>query len=364
MNKINVLFLIDELVGGGAEAALRNLVNHMDPESFSITVLTLHHTPREGWLAPHIRYKAINRRGSPLVDIGLRLGMKMGWAYPLVIREKYDVEIAFLECFPTRLLAGSTNKDGVKLAWVHCDLAKKHLRPSYFFAYRSFDRVVCVSRPVQERFAELADREADILENVVDEQEIREKARLFRPERSERFTFAAVGRLSPEKGFDRLVSAARRLEAEGFCFTLWLLGDGPERQNLEKAAGKHVAFLGFQENPYPYMAAADALILPSRTEGSSTVAVEAMILGKPMAAADCPGMADLLEGCGLLTQSSEAGIYRGMKQLLTDAALRERLGAAAKDRGSRISKEKSVRQAEAYLLRALEEKRGCPWKFT
>ena len=364
MNRIKILFLIDELVGGGAEKVLRNLVNHMDSEKFEITVQTLHYTSPEGYLAPHIRYRAINRRGSPLLDFCLRLGIWMGWAYPLCIREKYDVEIAFLECFPTKLLARSTNEAALKLAWVHCDLERKHLRPSYFSCYCSFDRVICVSRAVRECFTRCTGRTADVLGNVLDEQEILEKSREFQTKSYETVTFAALGRLSPEKGFDRLLSAARRLESEGVSFTLLLLGDGPDRWKLEAAAGDNVVFLGFQENPYPYMAAADAIVLPSRTEGRSTVAAEAMILGKPIVATDCPGMGDLLAGCGLLTENSEDGIYEGMKGFLTDAALGARLAAAAKERGRGFQKEQAVRQVENYLLRALEEKRGSPWKFT
>lgn len=364
MNKIKILFVIDELVGGGAEKVLRNLVNHMDSETFDITVQTVRYTPPEAWLAPHIHYRAINRRGSALLGHWLRLCMWLGWAYPLYVRGDYDVEIAFLECFPTKLLACSTNRTVVKLAWVHCDLEKKHLRPSYFSCYRSFDRVVCVARAVQESFTRLTGRSADILENVLDEQEILKKSKAFLPESFVNFTFAAVGRLSPEKGFDRLLSVAQRLRSEGFLLHLLLVGDGPERRRLEAMAGDNVVFLGFQENPYPYMAAADAVVLPSRTEGCSTVAAEAMILGKPIAATDCPGMGDLLGGCGLLTENSEDGIYEGMKRLLTDAGLRENLSAAAKDRGRLYSKEKSVRRTENFLLRALEEKRGAPWKFT
>ena len=358
------MFLIDELIGGGAEKVLRNLVNHLNPERYDITVQTLHYTPPEAWLAPHIRYKVINRRGSFLFGLWLRLCTQLGWAYPLYIREDYDVEIAFLECFPTKLLASSTNKNAVKLAWVHCDLEKKQLRPSCFSCYRSFDRVVCVSRSVQESFARLTGRSADVLENVLDEREILEKSMEFASKSYGNFTFAAVGRLSPEKGFHRLVSAARRLKAEGFVFTLLLIGAGPERPKLEAAAEENVVFLGFRENPYPYMAAADAILIPSRTEGCCTVAAEAMILGKPVAATNCPGMEDLLDGCGLLTENSEAGIYEGMKRLLTDTLLRESLSAAAKVRGRTFSKEKRVRATEEFLLRALEEKRGSPWKFT
>lgn len=364
MNRIKILFLIDFLSGGGAERVLCTLASHLDPEKFAVTVQTVHGVNPEGYLAPQVRYRAINRRGRPLFDLWLRLCAQLGWAYPLYIRENYDIEVAFLECFPTKLLAASTNRAALKLAWVHCDLKKKWLPESYFAYYRSFDRVVCVSRSVRDSFVRLTGRDADIVENVLDAQSILKKSREFTPESDGKFTFAAVGRLSKEKGFDRLITAARQLRADGFDFSLWLIGDGPERSSLEAGAGDTVRFWGYQENPYPYMAAADAILVPSRTEGCSTVAAEAMILGKTIAATDCPGMADLLQGCGVLTENSEAGIYDGMKHLLTDPVLRAELAAAAKERGSDFSKEKTIRRAEGFLLRALEEKRGVPWKFT
>ncbi len=362
MNKMKVLFLIDTLTGGGAETVLRTLVNHLDPEKFDITVQTVTYTDPSAYLKPHIRYRAINRRNSPVFHLWLRWAAQLGWAYRKYIRGDYYLEVAFLECGPTKLLAQSMNSKAAKLAWVHCDLEQKQLPKHYYRLYEKFDRVVCVSENVRDSFTRLSGIRADVLENVIDEEEILEKSREFIPQKSELFTLCAVGRLSREKGFDRLVEAAERLRREGFAFQLQILGDGPERTELERAGAAE--FLGVQENPYPYMASADAIVIPSRTEGRSTVGVEALILGRPILATDCPGMDTLLGAAGLLTQNSTEGIYLGMRRLLQDAALRERLSAAAARRGKAFSKAETLRRTESYFLECLEEKWGKPWTFT
>ena len=108
--------------------------------------------------------------------------------------------------------------------------------------------------------------EAVVLHNVVDEAEILEKAHAFLPERPEVPTFAAVGRLSYEKGNDRLLEACRLLHTDGFDFRLWIIGEGPERDKLESLIREYnleqcVKLWGFQTNPYPYMRGADLLLI-------------------------------------------------------------------------------------------------------
>ena len=126
---IKILFFIDTLAGGGAEKVLRTLVNNMDQSKFSITVQTLEEVNPHEYLVPGIRYKAINRCktafGKKLFHFWIRLCAELKWLYPLYIRDDYDIEVAYLECGPTKILAGSTNKKALKLAWVHCDLIKK-----------------------------------------------------------------------------------------------------------------------------------------------------------------------------------------------------------------------------------------------
>lgn len=109
----------------------------------------------------------------------------------------------------------------------------------------------------------------------------------------------AAGRCKPQKDFETLLRAFARLHARR-PVRLVVLGDGPDRPALlalRKALGLEgvAEFPGFDPNPYPWMAAADLFVLSSRYEGSPNVLTEAMALGTPVAATDCPGGA-----CGLL----------------------------------------------------------------
>ena len=370
---IKILFFMDTLSEGGAEKVLRTLVNNMDQGQFQITVQTLNEVDPGAYLVPGIRYKAVNRRktkwGKTLFSYWIRLCAELKWLYPLYIRDDYDIEVAYLECGPTKIMAGSTNKNALKLAWVHCDLKKKPLRdlPKVRRHYGAYDKIVCVSRNVRDSFVRLfgAELETAVVYNANDEAQIQALARAFTPDRTDMPTIAAIGRLAHQKGNDRLLEACRRLKEDGRGFSLWLIGEGPERQALEwmvqaYGLGSQVTFWGFQANPYPYMAAADLIVVPSRYEGFSTVVTEALILGKPVAATPCSGMDELLGDSefGLITEDSVEGIYQGLKKMLDDPALRAHYAQAAGLRGKAFSKDAVLSRTERFFLSELASKRG------
>lgn len=370
---IKILFFIDTLSAGGAEKVLQTLVNNMDRQKFDITVHTLEAADPRGVLADGVRYRAINRCKTPwgkkLFSYWLRLCAELKWIYPLYIKGDYDIEVAYLECGPTKFLSGSSNKKALKLAWVHCDLAKRDTtesqRKKWARQYDAYDKVICVSDTAKESFIrEIETRtEAAVLYNVNDEAEIRRKAGAFSVERMEVPTISAVGRLSYEKGCDRLLEACRLLKNDGLAFHLQLIGEGPERGNLERLVRdygmeRQVTMLGFQSNPYPYMAASDLIAVPSRYEGLSTVVTEALILGKPVVTTPCSGMGELLGDSeyGLITDDSVEGLYLGMKQMLASPALREHYAWAAKKRSRQFEKAAILAQTEAFFLSELEKK--------
>lgn len=111
----------------------------------------------------------------------------------------------------------------------------------------------------------------------------------------------AVGRLTPQKGFDVLIRAfaavRRRRDAR-----LLILGDGPQRQHLQDLVGelglaRYAELVGWVDNVYSYLARADAFVLSSRWEGLPTVLIEALFCGVPVVATDCPsGAREILEG--------------------------------------------------------------------
>lgn len=365
---IKILFFIDGITGGGAEKVLRTLVNNMNQEKFEITVQTLEEVDPAQYLVPGIRYKAINRCktawGRKLFHYWVRLCAELKWLYPLYIRDDYDIEAAYLECGPTKIIAGSTNKKAKKLAWVHCDLGKKGLRNSekQQKMYACFNKIVAVSRNVGESFTRQfgCGHDVCVLYNAIDETDILHKAAAF-PIHNEVFTFVSVGRLAHQKGFDRLLDACALLKKDGAEFQLKILGTGPERENLENQIVRNgltdtVQLLGFRENPYPYIRSADTVVCSSRYEGLSTAVTESLILGKPIVTTPCSGMDELLgdNEFGLITEDSTEGIYQGMKKMLEDADLRAHYAQKAADRGGDFSKDKLVAKTEQFFEELLK----------
>lgn len=103
----------------------------------------------------------------------------------------------------------------------------------------------------------------------------------------------AVGRLTDQKAFDVLIRAFSVVRKNRPA-RLLILGEGENRPALQSLIGQleleqDVSLMGFVQNPYPYMAHASLFVLPSRWEGLPTVLIEALCLGAPIVATDCPG---------------------------------------------------------------------------
>ncbi len=201
-----------------------------------------------------------------------------------------------------------------------------------------------------------------------------------------RLRILACGRFKPEKGFPHLLRAAAPLLARTNA-ELVLVGDGPLRSRLEEEARRlgvadRVRLPGFCANPMGWIASADIFVLPSWWEGFPNALLEAMALGRPVVAADCPsGPREILAPdsepavkCqrlevaphGILTpplqprlpepgeelRPEERELGRALELLAADANLRRRLAAAA------------ARRAESYtperLLPAWLELLGAP----
>jgi glycosyltransferase involved in cell wall biosynthesis len=122
---------------------------------------------------------------------------------------------------------------------------------------------------------------------------------------------------------------------------LAIIGDGEERAALESLVRElgltdRVMLLGFQENPWRYMARADLFVLSSLTEGMPNVIGEAMALGLPVVATDCsPGVREYLDDgrAGLLVPPGDPrALARGIEQLLSDDPLRQELARRGRER--------------------------------
>ena len=155
---------------------------------------------------------------------------------------------------------------------------------------------------------------------------------------SDTVVFAAAGNLIPRKRLEDAIRAfASARERTGSI--LVVIGDGPERPALEAAARRAapdaVRFVGWREDARDLLAIADIFIHPSANEGLSNVILEAMAAAVPVIATDVAGASEMIEhgGNGFLVQCGAVQDMAGhARALLGDAALRRRMGDAARER--------------------------------
>ena len=370
---IKILFFIEKLEGGGAEKVLCDLVNHMDRTKFDITVQTLWPYDASRYFSPDIRYKTTYNKRNTINQYRFRVEAETGLLYRLHVKDDYDIECAYLEMGPTKVIASSTNKKAKKIAWVHCDLLKA-VEDAKSFAektskwYRKYDLIACVSKKVKESFDKIFKKEfrSVVLHNFIDDETIKNKAEESIPDICDfkRPVALAVGTLYPPKNYPRLLNAHKRLIKEGIMHELWILGDGIERPKLEQFVSENrleqsVRFFGFVQNPYPYMKVSDMVVCSSNYEGYSTAVTEALILGKPVVTTDCSGMRELLgeSEFGLVTENDDEAFYLGMKTMLSSESVRDHYVEKATVRGQNITGEKLTKSIESAIIELHEDRR-------
>lgn len=164
-----------------------------------------------------------------------------------------------------------------------------------------------------------------------------------------------VARMDPVKNQALMLKATRALLDQGFRVKLILVGDGPERQSLERLVTElqleaAVIFTGFQSQPADYLSLMDIFLLPSFTEGTSMTLLEAMSLGIPAVATRVGGTPEIVtEGeTGLLIESNDLTGFTSAIQLLLENPDRRSAMAQQSKRSfeKRFSAQKMVEQYE------------------
>ncbi|MGB7264675.1 MAG: glycosyltransferase [Terracidiphilus sp.] len=134
--------------------------------------------------------------------------------------------------------------------------------------------------------------------------------------------------MNRRKGIDDLIRAFELVQADVPCANLYLVGDGPDRQEFEQQARQsrcpeRIHFEGYQAQPQAYMLSADAFVLASRRESFGLVLIEARQAGCPIVATDVDGIAEALDGgrAGLLVpKENAAALAAALYRLLSNAA--------------------------------------------
>ena len=364
------MFLIHDLGGGGAEKILVNLVSHMDRTRYDMTVIALFGGGvNEQFLPSHVHYYTVFPKMIP----GNRIWMKLlspKQLHHLIIRDHYDIEISFLEGPAARIISGCPDVSTKTVSWIHGEQHSEKKAASSFRSireakqcYKRYDQIVCVSETVKEDFTALFPEvgHISVCYNVIDSDKILSlkdepvEEGLFNPKE---VNLVAVGKIVPQKGFDRLARIVRRLREEGIPVHLYALGTGSEQNNINAyLQDNHLldafTFLGYRTNPYKYVAKCDLFVCASFAEGFSTATIEALIVGTPVCTVEVSGMKEMLGNnneYGIITENDENALYDGIRYMLEEDHLKH-YKAKAQERGKTFNAESAVRNAELILTR-------------
>lgn len=366
---LKILFLIHDLGRGGAEKVLVNLVNHLDHNKFNISVIALFGGGvNEAALSSNIRLKTVFPKEIPGNSKLMKL-LTPEQLHRLCVKEEYDIEIAYLEGPSARVISGCQNADTKLVAWIH-SIAKNRKEISSAFrtyaecsrCYKKFDKIICVSDGIRKSLSGIFDLQLPlvVINNTVDSHDIIQKS--FEKIKKDFFqvneiNLIVAGTLKQVKGYDRLLRIFNRLYQQNYSIHLYILGTGPMKTQLENFVKENkliscVTFLGYQTNPYKYVAKSDLYVCSSYSEGFSTAVTEALIVGTPVCTVDVSGMREMLGDSeyGLVTENDEEALYQGIKSLLDDSEKLFYYKKQAQIRGKAFSTEETVRKVEKMLL--------------
>lgn len=367
-----ILFFIPSLVGGGAEKVLVNLVNNLDKTKYEVTLLCLFDGGvNKQFLKNDVDYKSIFKK-SFRGNIHLFKLFSPRFLYAKMIKDSYDVVVSYLEGPTTRIVAGCPHENVKLVQWVHNEYHSKKIIARCYRSVKEavtlqkrFDANIYVANTVKDiylkTFPELKSSNAQnlVIYNVVESDAIIAKSNEPVSEicfDKNKINLITVGRLVPQKSYDRLLNIIYRLKNEtDIPFHLYILGDGELKGNLKEQCtqlglNSVVTFLGYNPNPYKFVKNADLFVCSSLHEGFSTAVTESLIVGTPVITTLCSGMEELLGDSeyGVITENNEQSLFDGLVDMLSKDKL-SHYTQKAEERGKTFNKNATLTSASSFF---------------
>ena len=375
---------------GGAERSLLGLLDAFDTDKYDVDLFLLRH---EGELMPHIpekinlmsQVKSYTVLARPMIntlneghivltsarllgkiaarmydkkhsytDSGVALEYSHKFTAPFMPQinpdKEYDMAISFLT--PHYFVAEKV-KAKKKLAWIHTDYSKVQVnRESELKMWDSYDHIVSISDDVTASFLGLFPEIKEkivVIENILPQSLIQKQKNAFTVEDEMSYKgikLLSIGRYCTAKNFDNVPEICSKLLEKGLDIYWYIIGFGLDEQLIKdkiKQFGMEdrVILLGKKENPYPYIAACDIYVQPSRYEGKSVTVREAQMLEKTVVITNYATSTSQLENGvdGVIVPIDNDGCADGIAQLINNTELTKELIINCKNRDYSNSKE-------------------------
>ncbi|MGY3924695.1 glycosyltransferase [Aeromonas jandaei] len=294
------LFIVEDLYGGGAEKVLLNTASLLKDAGADVTLFTL-------------REKIDHTLPDNIYPINLGIVTKLTKAISNIAVEKIQASLILKkvkEISPDVIISCSCDKITRHLPgtlniyyWIHGNVtgfAKDNAKGyGKFKRFYNGKKLICVSRGIADdilKNVKATPKSCQVIYNPFDIDKIQALADEPFSKPFDKY-FIHVGTFEERKRHDRLLQA---YQLSGVDTPLVLMGKGDLRPKIESMIeemnlASKVKIINFQKNPYPYIKAAQALILTSDAEGLPTVLIEALICHTPVISVDCPsGPAEII----------------------------------------------------------------------
>lgn len=336
-----IIFGITGLTLGGAERVLVDISNRL-VEKYDVTIFTIY---SNGELEQELdnrvhhislydfRYDSLKGIKKILIPIQVLLNKRKIFKQ-YIDNKEYFAQIAFLEGPITRIFSVKSKNISNKIAWIHNDISKvfgkgiksRIKRIIDRNIYEKYDTLAFVSIDNLDKFNRVYDDmdlpHETVINNYINSERI---IKLSQENNEAKFSnkkvnIVQVSRLVQQKAIDRLINVHAKLIKQGYNHTIYIVGDGPlkeklEKQIQEKGVSDTFKLLGAQKNPYPFMKNADYVGLFSNFEGYPMVIEEAKILRKYILATNTSTREALMnyQGYNQIVENSEEGIEKAIK---------------------------------------------------
>lgn len=253
------------------------------------------------------------------------------------IEKEYDVAIGFLEKKSIYFTVDKV-KAKKKVGWIHTDYKKIEFNykvDNYYLG--KLDKVITVSKPCKRSLIDVFPTikyKTTVVPNMISEKLINkmasDKINDLKINDNE-IAICTVGRLTPAKGYDIAIECCEQLIKKGLKFKWIVVGDGSERDKLQKMINEKglkdiFILIGSRSNPYPYMKMCDIYVQPSRWEGFGITVAEAKILKKPIVVSNIPELVEQIEdGKTGVVYKNNSEMYNKIEHMIRGENFRKKL---------------------------------------
>lgn len=363
--KKKVLFIINEMINGGGQRSLLNLLELIDYDKFEVDLLLFKEQGEFMKLIPEkvnlvtserkiqylfmndikalcnirlFRINLVHIIGTLISKLVSKSGYNKGqvrWKnfYKKVVpdmKKKYDIAISYLEGESLYYLVDKITAER-KISFIHTDYSKINANVKFDAQYFFYvDSIIGISEKcveiLKETFPQYTDK-ISFLPNLISSKSIRREAKKYIPEEYTEISgiiILSIGRLTPLKGFDMAIKAAQKLKEQSIQFKWFILGDGEQKDELEKLIIEldlidYVELIGVRKNPYPYIYKASIIVQTSRYEGKSMVLDEAKVLRKPIVVTNYETVKDQIsESEGIVVDMNSESISVGILRMIDE----------------------------------------------